>query len=128
VIRGIDNVGIAVRDLEASLKFYHALGFREEWRDERSALVRAGSAALYLFRTSNQTALQRSFDLLGNPAGIDHLSLAVEDVDAAYKALEAQGIKFERPPQDYDWGRAACLYDPDGNCIWLLQREAVSNS
>lgn len=122
MVRGIDNVGIAVRDLEASLRFYHALGFEKEWQDERSALVCADGARLYLFRTSNPATLQRNFDHFGNPVGIDHLSLAVEDVDAAYNALEAQGIKFERPPQDYDWGRAACLYDPDGNCIWLLQR------
>lgn len=123
VIRSIDNVGIAVSDLEAGLRFYQALGFEPEYRDESSAMIRAGTAHLYLFVTTNQKSLSRSFDLTGNPLGIDHISLEVEDVDALCGALEAQGVTLARPPQDYDWGaRAACLYDPDGNCIWLLQR------
>ncbi|MFQ5595372.1 MAG: VOC family protein [Anaerolineae bacterium] len=124
MIRGIDNVGVAVSDLEASLGFYQTLGFESEYQDEFSAMVKAGTAHLYLFATDNDASLSRSFDLEGNPRGIDHISLLVEDVDALCNELEAQGVSPARPPQDYDWGaRAACLYDPDGNCIWLLQRD-----
>jgi catechol 2,3-dioxygenase-like lactoylglutathione lyase family enzyme len=123
MILSIDNIGIAVSDLEASLRFYQALGFEPEYRDESSAMIRAGTAHLYLFVTPNRESLSRSFDLTGNPLGIDHISLQVEDVDALCEKLAAQGVTLARPPQDYDWGaRAACLYDPDGNCIWLLQR------
>ncbi len=61
--------------------------------------------------------------------GIDHLSFRVADVDAACASLKAQGIAVEREPQDYPWGaRAACLRDPDGNCIWLLQRPSRATS
>ncbi len=123
MIRGIDNVGIAVGDLEASLRFYRALGFEPVYQDETSAMVKAGTAQLYLFATHSDASLSRSFDLEGNPRGIDHISLLVEDVDGLCSDLEAQGVSLARQPQDYDWGaRAACLYDPDGNCIWLLQR------
>lgn len=124
MIRSIDNVGIATGDLGASLRFYQTLGFELEYQDEFSAMVKAGTAHLYLFATPNQASLSRSFDLEGNPLGIDHISLLVENVDALCGELEAQGVSLARPPQDYDWGaRAACLYDPDGNCIWLLQRD-----
>jgi catechol 2,3-dioxygenase-like lactoylglutathione lyase family enzyme len=124
MIRGIDNVGIAVGSLEASLWFYGALGFELVYQDEFSAMVKAGTAQLYLFATDSDASLSRSFDLEGNPRGIDHISLLVENVDTLCNELEAQGVSLARPPQDYDWGaRAACLYDPDGNCIWLLQRD-----
>lgn len=123
MITGLDNIGIAVTDLERSLAFYRALGFVPEYQDAESAMVRAGAVALYLFRTTTPAPLVRSFDLGGNPAGLDHLSFNVPDVDAACEQLRAMGIPIEREPRDYEWGaRAACLRDPDGTCIWLLQR------
>lgn len=123
MVTGLDNIGIAVTDLERSLTFYRALGFKPEYQDETSAFLRAGTVALYLFKTSTPAPGLRSFDLSGNPAGLDHLSLTVPDVDAACAQLRALGIPIEREPRDYEWGaRAACLRDPDGTCIWLLQR------
>lgn len=123
MITGLDNIGIAVTDLEASLAFYRGLGFVPEYRDAHSALVRAGGVALYLFKTTVRSPVVRSFDLTGNPAGLDHLSFNVPNVDAACERLRAMGIAIEREPRDYEWGaRAACLRDPDGTCIWLLQR------
>lgn len=123
MVTGLDNIGIAVRDVERSVSFYQRLGFVPEYQDAESAMVRAGTVALYLFRTPTPPQTSRSFDLTGNPAGLDHLSFRVPDVDAACARLRAMGVAIERDPQDYEWGaRAACLRDPDGNCIWLLQR------
>jgi catechol 2,3-dioxygenase-like lactoylglutathione lyase family enzyme len=39
----------------------------------------------------------------------------VEDVDAAYAALTANGVKFDGPPRSMPWGmRHAWLRDPSG--------------
>jgi len=123
MVQRFDNVGIAVRDLVRAIQFYRRLGFEPQYVAADSAMVRAGSAALYLFVTQTGAPQQRSFDLQGNPPGIDHLSFQVADVDAACAALKAEGVVVEREPRDYEWGaRAACIRDPDGNCIWLLQR------
>lgn len=122
MIKDIDNVGIAVSDLNKSIRFYEQLGFTVRTRDEFSAFLIAGRAALYLFKTNNITIMKRSFDLEENPLGIDHLSLSVEDVDKFCQELEGKGVKLERQPKDYEWSaRAACLRDPDGNCIWLIK-------
>jgi catechol 2,3-dioxygenase-like lactoylglutathione lyase family enzyme len=123
VIVGFDNVGVAVSDLGRALEFWTALGFERVSEDdgEPAALLRAGSAFLWVFETrSPMPAQARNADLLANPPGIDHLSLAVDDVDAAHRALEERGVQFEWGPDDR-WGyRVAALRDPDGTQVFLL--------
>ncbi|EKP95383.1 VOC family protein [Thermaerobacter subterraneus] len=123
MVERIDNVGVAVRDLQAAESFYTRLGFRVESRDETpGALLVAGDARLYLFQTNRpEGGARRSPDLVGNPPGIDHISFWVGDVDAAYRRLAEQGLTFATEPADQDWGARACsLHDPDGNVIFLL--------
>ncbi len=123
MILGLDNVGVAVRDVARSVAFYRLLGFEPEYVAEDSAFLRAPGVALYLFRTQGPQPSPRSFDLEGNPVGYDHLSFQVADVDGVCGRLQQRGVAVERGPQDYPWGaRAACLRDPDGNCVWLLRR------
>ncbi|MDR7414914.1 MAG: VOC family protein [Armatimonadota bacterium] len=125
MIRGLDNIGVAVSEVRRAVSFYQLLGFQPDYVTEDSAFLRAEGVALYLFRTEAPPPPSRSFDLTGNPLGLDHLSFRVDDVDAACAALRDLGVTIERPPRDYEWGaRAACLRDPDGNCIWLLQRRS----
>ncbi len=123
MILGLDNVGVAVRDVARSVAFYQLLGFEPEYVAKDSAFLRGPGVALYLFRTQGPPLSPRSFDLEGNPVGYDHLSFQVADVDGVCGRLQQRGVVVERGPQDYPWGaRAACLRDPDGNCVWLLQR------
>ena len=50
------------------------------------------------------------------------LNLTVDDIDAAYERLRAQGIAFSRPPEQEAWGgRVATFADPDGNTLQLMQ-------
>ena len=54
------------------------------------------------------------------PAGsIKGLVLEVDDVDAAYAAMEARGVVFASKPENQEWGRFAAFDDPDGNG-WVL--------
>ncbi len=123
MILGLDNVGLAVRDVARAVAFYGLLGFKSDSVAEDSAFLRGPGVALYVFRTDGPAQPPRSFDLEGNPLGYDHLSFQVADVDGACARLRELGVTVEREPQDYPWGaRAACLRDPEGNCVWLLQR------
>lgn len=50
-----------------------------------------------------------------------HITLAVEDIDAACQLLVEQGLVLEIPPKDYYWGRSAYLRDTDGHQIEITQ-------
>ena len=125
MIKGIDNIGICTTDTARSVVFYQRLGFSEAYRNERGVLMTAGSAHLFIFATrqNDPQPVVRQLGLFDNPPGIDHISLAVADVDGLYSALRAAGVQLGGPPEDQSWGaRMVGLKDPDGNNIYLLQK------
>ena len=126
MIKSIDNVGIAASDLSRSIAFYEQIGFTkgDEYDDEglQGCSMTAGSAVLFLFQSQRADAppVGRESTLVNNPPGVDHVSLLVEDVDAAYTELRANGVAFDGEPAD-QWGlRIVGLKDPDGNNLYLL--------
>lgn len=121
MIQGIDNIGIAVKDLPASISFYEKLGFRVAYRDDTpAAMMELGSVRLYLFQTASSASLPREINLVNNPPGIDHLSFNVPDVDEFYGQLK-EAVAFENEPADQSWGaRAVSVLDPDGNRLYFL--------
>jgi methylmalonyl-CoA/ethylmalonyl-CoA epimerase len=123
MIQRIDNVGVAVSDLDRALDFYQRVGFDVSDREDEtpSAIVYAGSARLWVFQTAAGTGPARAVDFSDNPTGFDHVSLWVGDVDAAGERLRSAGVDLETEPADQDWGyRAATVLDPDGNRLVLL--------
>jgi catechol 2,3-dioxygenase-like lactoylglutathione lyase family enzyme len=127
MLKGIDNVGVAVTDLARSVAFYEKLGFTKGYdyeADVKGCTMNAGSAVLFLFQTrqANPQTVKRDPSLAQNPPGIDHLSFAVEDVNQIYAELKAKGVSFLGEPADQDWGaRLVGLKDPDGNNLYFLQ-------
>ena len=125
MIKGIDNIGVCTTDIARSVVFYQRLGFSEAYRNDRGVLMTAGSAHLFIFATrqNDPPPVVRQLGLFDNPPGIDHISLAVADVDGLYSALRAAGVQFGGPPENQSWGaRMVGLKDPDGNNIYLLQK------
>ena len=50
----------------------------------------------------------------------------VDNVDAAYQTLSANGVEFTKAPVDQPWGiRAAYFHDPEGN-IWEINHPLAS--
>ncbi|MFW5488636.1 MAG: VOC family protein [Desulfovibrio sp.] len=46
--------------------------------------------------------------------------LEVEDVDAEYERLSAEGVTFVQSPQDNPWGDRSCIcIDPAGMAVYL---------
>jgi catechol 2,3-dioxygenase-like lactoylglutathione lyase family enzyme len=125
MVQGLDNVGVAVRDLEQALAFFcDQLQLELAYRDDasRSAGVNTGTSSLYVFETSGPDGPQRTADYTGNPTGVDHLSFAVDDVDATYRELQERGVTFFMEPNDADWGARVCgCSGPGGTPVYFLK-------
>lgn len=129
MIHGLDNVGLAVTDLQRMLDFYSTvLGFTAE-PGENDAWLNLGNARIYLFvthpRDTSSPPIQRSTDLYTDPPGLDHLALNVTSIEDASADLEAKGIRFAGDtigePGEF---RYRGFSDPEGNMLYLVERPA----
>jgi catechol 2,3-dioxygenase-like lactoylglutathione lyase family enzyme len=121
----LDNLGIVTENLDASLDFYVGLldfDLVSDDRERGEASVQVAGTVLYLLAGNGGPGPARSPDPVANPAGVDHISFAVPDVDETYRVLSARGVSFFLPPQDADWGARVCgCLDPAGVPIYFLR-------
>lgn len=122
---GLGHVALKVRDLQASIDFYTKLGFPEFLR----LLEDDGSPWIVYMRFDDNLYLEL-FPGGGERApdpeetGVNHLSLTVDDIDAAATHLEAVGIPLSQPRRDtrgVDNNRGMWIEDPDGNRIEIME-------
>lgn len=123
-----DAIGIAVKDMAASLAFYRRLGieFPEGAEDSEHGHVEATlPGGLRLMFDTLETI--RSFDPdWTEPSGSPRIGLAFAcgspaDVDAKYRELVEAGYDGHKEPWDAFWGmRYAQLKDPDGDGVDLF--------
>jgi len=70
------------------------------------------------FRVGNVHFLLHEKDTSpGNPPGVDHFVFGVGNLEAACKELEEKGLEPAHGPKDYDWGKFAYYFDPEGRMI-----------
>jgi catechol 2,3-dioxygenase-like lactoylglutathione lyase family enzyme len=93
---GLSHIGIFVKDLEKSQKFYKdILGFRTIWECEFSdadntytiAFIQNNTIVIELVKRKIQTSL--------GDGVTDHVAMAVDNLEEIIKDLSAKGIKFE---------------------------------
>src|SRR5260221_8425148 len=127
MLKRLDNVGIAVRDIRRAVAFYtEILGFVGQ-AGESDGLVTLGDVSLYLFQTPapEAAAPQRTTDLYNNPPGIDHVAFEVDDIEQAARRLEAAGVFFPGPAVGGPGGvRSRGLADPHGTILFILRKAA----
>ncbi len=114
----LDHIGIAVRDLDAALEFYRdalglELGPAEEVASEqvRAQFLPVGDASLELLEaTSEASAIARSVERRG--PGIHHITLRVDDLEAALARLKARGVRLvdEQPRPGAGGSRVAFIH------------------
>ncbi|WP_411122174.1 VOC family protein [Streptomyces sp. x-19] len=98
--------------LEESARFYGLLGFEEVMNHGWiMTLASADNPAVQVsFMTDDKTA----------PVAPD-MSIEVEDVDAAYATMRAQGAEIVHPLTDEEWGvRRFFVRDPNGRVVNVL--------
>jgi lactoylglutathione lyase len=117
------HTNLRVRDFEASLRFYEALGF-----ERRGRLQFESAYNVYLGLPGDGDTLELTinegrdepYDL---GSGYGHIALSVDDLDGLLARLASQGIEPEKPP--YHPGgrtefRICFVQDPDGYRIELI--------
>src|SRR5260370_3890808 len=103
MIRHISAVTFAVRDMARSIEFYRKLGFELRYGGDRAAFSSLQSGEAFV-------------NLVASP-GYEHrwwgrVIFRVDDVDAHYRALPAQGLVVESPPDATSGARFFHLIDP----------------
>lgn len=144
-MKGLHHVGVTVRDLEASIRFYHdvlGLDFVNEpspWFDGqelgpavgvpgaalRQVSLRLGETVLELLEYKSPPSLTTE-PLKSNNIGASHVAFVVEDIEAKKGELEAKGIQFYSDVNVVDEGvlagwRWVYFQDPDGYPLELVQ-------
>ena len=145
---GIDHTAIVVDDTEASLAFWQdALGLEvaggaENYGTEQEHLNNVFGARLRITGLAAESGIGVEFleylaPSTGRPTPVDteandlwhwHISLVVEDADAAFEALRDGGARFVSPGpidpagDELGFDRGLMLRDPDGHGVMLIER------
>jgi catechol 2,3-dioxygenase-like lactoylglutathione lyase family enzyme len=107
----LNQVTLAVSDLDRSVVFYRTLGLHQIVADDDYArfVCPQGESTLSLDRVERV------------PPSATTIFFECEDVDATVSALAAAGVDFVHGPVDQPWlWREARLRDPDGNLLCLF--------
>jgi len=114
----INHIGIAVKNIEASVPFYRdALGMVFEGTEEvaeqkvRVAFLAVGESRIELLEPTSPESPVAKF-LEKNGEGIHHIAYEVADLEAALAALKAEGVRLidETPRNGAHGTRIAFLH------------------
>jgi catechol 2,3-dioxygenase-like lactoylglutathione lyase family enzyme len=144
-VKGLHHVGVTVKDLDASIRFYHdilGLEFSNEpspWFDGpelgpavgvpgaalRQVSLLLGETTLELLEYSSPPS-DTANPLLSNCIGASHIAFLVEDIVAKKAELEEKGIGFYSDVNTVDEGvlagwRWVYFEDPDGYPLELVE-------
>jgi predicted enzyme related to lactoylglutathione lyase len=112
LVRTVSIVYLYVSDMERSAAFYGGLlgiplAGDDDWREATLGGTRF--------------ALHKTHEGIGAPSsGTVHVSLGVEDFEAAVERLGKAGVEVQETLRD-EWGTAGRIVDPDGYELYLFQ-------
>jgi len=146
MVTGIHHTSLVVSDMEKSLRFYRDLlgmtvavdtPMSGEMLDQEVALKGARLRVVELNPGSGPpyVELLQYYAPVGKPfpadarccdTGMPHIALLVADIQADYKRLLKEKVRFTAPPQFVDAGafkgcQTVYCYDPDGIVVELWQ-------
>ena len=126
-IKGLGEVSIRVKDLDAMQKFYEeTVGLEVLRRDDSFVFFKIAegygghSQILALFDATNRGFLEgKSLDLNPDQTTLHHIALniALEDYESEKRRLQGLGLSVEAT--DHAWIHVRSLYfsDPEGNLL-----------
>lgn len=133
MVNKIDHIGIAVKNLEETLKFYEdVLGIKcvsqevvEEQKVKVAFLPIGDTEVELLESTSEDGPIARFIEKKGE--GIQHIAFKVDNIEEAIKELEEKGVRMidEQPRYGAGGARIAFLHpkSTSGVLIEISQRD-----
>ena len=140
MIKDVRHIGIAVTDMEKSLKFYRdLLGLKikslvdeegqfldnmlahENVKNKVAKLCAKNGNALVELIDSKSYGNKKDRDFF--TIGTSHFAFTVDNLEKTYDYLVKNGVKFTAPPQQTPDGFAKVTFceDPDGTLIELVE-------
>lgn len=128
----LDQMNLVVRDMEATLAFYRALGLEipeeEVWRTASGAHHATARIPGGVDLEFDSPALAKIYNQgwrdpgeVSSRAVITFRIASREEVDRLYERLTGLGYAAAQPPYDTFWGaRYAIVEDPDANHVGLM--------
>ena len=117
-----DMIGMVVRDMAATLRFYRLLGLDIPDGAEKDDHVEYKSANGYRLAWDSVEMVKGFMpdweEPRGHRMGLAFLADSPAEVDAVHARLMAAGYTSRKDPWDAFWGqRYATVMDPDGNPV-----------
>lgn len=93
-INGLSHIGVPVKNLTESAAFYESLGFARvgsdtDWEGNEKVAFMAYKGVTY--------ELYVNHGACGAPGAINHIALAVDDINGAFLAAKKAGYTFTTP-------------------------------
>ena len=120
------TVRYLVNDVDASLPFYRALGFKlaDRWGPP-FAIVKRKGLSLWLSGPGTSAAKKPKDGSVPQPGGWNRLVIEVARLDDTMTKLEATGARFRSKPIKGPGGRQVLVEDPSGNPVELFEARAA---
>lgn len=133
MIKRIEHLGIAVKNLEEALKPYETL-FGKSYKEEivesefvRTVFIRVGESKIELLEATDERSAIAKF-LEKNREGFHHVAFEVDDLDAELNRLGAEGFQLihQMPKDGADNKRIAFLHpkSTQGLLVELCQEKS----
>lgn len=127
MIRKIDHIGVAVKNLNEAIETYKMLGFEVEEIEEvaeqkvRVAMLPTGESRIELLEaTSPESAIAKFVEKRGE--GIHHIAVNVENIEEALKKAKDAGLKLiDEKPRIGAGGKKVAFVHPKSTHGVLLE-------
>ena len=113
----VDHVGIAVVNLDESVKFYESLGFTPkgyevvEEQQVKVCFMPCGDSELELLEsTTPDGPIAKYIEKNGGRGGIQHVAIRVDDIEKALEELKEKGVRMIDQTPRYGAGGARIAF------------------